>query len=159
MPESLEEPLVVYEEIPHIFMNALSGINTYQTMKVVGMFKRHSLYILIDSGSTHNFLDLAIAKRLGCDMRGMVPLQIFVANYSKLVSSSMCKDFKWLINEDEFQANMMVVALGSCEMILGVQWLSVIQNVADPRRNGRIGKVFELAEPRFRRDMERNFPI
>jgi len=29
----------------------------------------------------------------------------------------------------------------------------VIQNVADPRRNGRIGKVFELAEPRFRRNM------
>jgi len=36
---------------------------------------------------------------------------------------------------------------------------SVIQNVADPRRNGRIGKVFELAEPRFNRDMERNFRI
>jgi len=31
---------------------------------------------------------------------------------------------------------------------------SVIQNVADPRRNGRIGKVFELAEPRFKRNME-----
>jgi len=36
---------------------------------------------------------------------------------------------------------------------------SVIQNVADPRRNGRSGKVFELAEPRFRRDMERDFRI
>ena len=35
----------------------------------------------------------------------------------------------------------------------------VIQNVADPRRNGRIGKVFALAEPRFRRDMERDFRI
>jgi len=35
--------------------------------------------------------------------------------------------------------------------------LSVIQNVADPRRNGRIGKVFQLTEPRFRREMERDF--
>ena len=26
----------------------------------------------------------------------------------------------------------------------------VIQNVADPQRNDRIGKVFELAESRFR---------
>ena len=40
------------------------------------------------------------------------------------------------------------------------KWLdTVIQNVADPRRNGRIGKVFELAEPRFNRDMERDFHI
>ena len=35
----------------------------------------------------------------------------------------------------------------------------VIQKVADPRRNGRIVKVFELAEPRFRRDMERDFRV
>jgi len=32
----------------------------------------------------------------------------------------------------------------------------VIQNVADPRRNGHIGNVFELAELRFRHDMERD---
>jgi len=31
--------------------------------------------------------------------------------------------------------------------------------VTDLRRNGRIGKVLELAEPRFRRDMERDFRI
>jgi len=36
---------------------------------------------------------------------------------------------------------------------------AVIQNVADPRQNGRIGKVFDLAEPHFRRNMERNFRI
>jgi len=33
----------------------------------------------------------------------------------------------------------------------------VIQNVADPQRTGRIGKVFELAKPRFRLDMKRDF--
>ena len=31
---------------------------------------------------------------------------------------------------------------------------AVIQNVANPRQNGRIGKIFELVEPRFRCDME-----
>jgi len=34
-----------------------------------------------------------------------------------------------------------------------------IQNVANPQRNGHIGKVFELAKLLFRRDMERNFRI
>ena len=32
-------------------------------------------------------------------------------------------------------------------------------NVADPRRNGHIGKVFELAEPCFNCNMERDFRI
>ena len=35
----------------------------------------------------------------------------------------------------------------------------VIQNVANLWRNGRIGKVFELAEPHFRRDIEPDFFI
>jgi len=36
-------------------------------------------------------------------------------------------------------------------------YLAWIQNVADPRQNGDTGKVFELTQPRFRRDMERAF--
>ena len=43
--------------------------------------------------------------------------------------------------------------------VLKIHLLTVIQNVADPRRNGRIRKVFELAEPRFRHDIERDFRI
>jgi len=34
----------------------------------------------------------------------------------------------------------------------------VIQNVADPQRNGRIEKVFELAEPRFLAQYRMRFP-
>jgi len=37
--------------------------------------------------------------------------------------------------------------------------VAVIQNVANPRQNSRVGKVFELAKPYFRRDMERDFCI
>jgi len=41
-----------------------------------------------------------------------------------------------------------------------VEWfLSVIQNVADPRRNACIGKVFALAEPLFQLNMEHDFRI
>jgi len=36
---------------------------------------------------------------------------------------------------------------------------TLIQNAAEPQQNGRILKVFELAKPRFCRDMERNFCI
>jgi len=124
--EPLEESAVAYEEVPHISMNAISGMNTYQSMKVMGLFKRHPLHIIIDSGSTHNFLDLSTTKRLGCDVRNTVPLQISFANRNKLISSSMCQDFQWIMNKVEFKTDVMVVPLGSCEMILGVQWLSTL---------------------------------
>ena len=42
---------------------------------------------------------------------------------------------------------------------MGIESSQMIQNVANPRRNGRIEKVFELAELLFHRDMERKFLI
>jgi len=126
LQELPEDSSVFCEEVPHISMNALTGFNTYHTMKIVSTFMQHPLHILIDSGSTHNFLDLATAKKIGCSMKSTVPLQISVANGSKLTSSAICPGFQWLINGHEFQTDVMIVPLGSCEMILGVQWLSTL---------------------------------
>ena len=59
-------------------------------------------------------------------MRSTIPLQISIANGNKLISSPMCQELQWLINKHEFYTDVMVVPLGSCEMILGDQWLSTL---------------------------------
>nr|GEX16097.1 retrotransposable element Tf2 [Tanacetum cinerariifolium] len=58
---------IVNEEVQaHISLNALSGVNSFQTIRVIGLVvKQHELHNLIDSGSTHNFLDVNMAKRIG----------------------------------------------------------------------------------------------
>jgi len=43
-----------------------------------------NLDILTDSGSTHNFLDLELAKKLGCKMEPINPMSVIVANGTKL---------------------------------------------------------------------------
>lgn len=58
--------VVHLEECPQISLNALCGNNNFQTMRVKGVKGRNSLHILIDSGSTHDFLDIQTAKKLGC---------------------------------------------------------------------------------------------
>lgn len=50
-------------------LNALHGMDVTlenQTIKLVGYFKNKKLNVLIDSRSTHNFLDLTVAKQVGC---------------------------------------------------------------------------------------------
>ncbi|GJY08102.1 transposon ty3-G gag-pol polyprotein [Tanacetum coccineum] len=51
----------------------------------------------MDSGSTHNFLYMYKAKKLGCQIRKTCPLNVFVAGGSKLISQYMVKDFQWKI--------------------------------------------------------------
>ena len=53
---------------PCIFLQAINGVQGFQTMRVTGYVGKKAIQILIDSGSTHNFLDVRLAQRLGCKM-------------------------------------------------------------------------------------------
>jgi len=93
-------------------------------MRVTRGVKSSPLHILLDSGKTHNFLDVSTAKRLHCEIRKVPPLQVMVANGQQLQCSSMSKNFEWTIMGRTFSTNVMLVSLGSCGMVLGVQWLA-----------------------------------
>jgi len=105
-------------------LNALNGVAAYQTMRVTGKVKTTPLHILIDSGSTHNFLDLATAKRLHCHIKKIPPLQVVVANGQQLACTSVCHNFAWSLLGEVFTTDVILIPLGSCEMVLGIQWLT-----------------------------------
>jgi hypothetical protein len=43
-------------EEPIISLNALTGFSAPQTLKLIGYIKHRKVIILVDSGSTHNFI-------------------------------------------------------------------------------------------------------
>jgi hypothetical protein len=50
-------------KIPHQhFIVAMTGITQPQTLKVFGYIKKTKVMVLIDSGSSHNFIDTMIDK-------------------------------------------------------------------------------------------------
>ena len=49
-------------------------------MRVNGRAGNVTSRILIDSGSTHNFLDISVAKRLHCRVRKILPMRVAIAN-------------------------------------------------------------------------------
>ncbi|CAO2838144.1 unnamed protein product [Amaranthus hypochondriacus] len=61
---------------PCISLHALTGEQTFHTMKIVGFVKNKPLHILVDSGSTHNFLDIEYAKKLGCELEQIPPQEV-----------------------------------------------------------------------------------
>ena len=115
---------------PQISLNALNGQSSYKTLRVVGLFRdKHKLHILVDSGSTHNFLDINVAKRLGCNIRQTCPLSVAVAGGRQLISVSECKGFTWMIGGETFVTDVMLLPLGGCDMVLGIQWLSTLGTI------------------------------
>jgi hypothetical protein len=63
--EEVEAEAVLSQKVtPHISLDALEGTVGLNTMKVNGKMDKTTMCILIDSGSTHNFLNTAVVKKL-----------------------------------------------------------------------------------------------
>ena len=59
------------EAEPRVPMNAMNGAGGFLTMRINGHLGKKTLHIPIDSGNPHNFLDVNLAKKLGCKMEPM----------------------------------------------------------------------------------------
>ncbi|XP_052292019.1 uncharacterized protein LOC127900817 [Citrus sinensis] len=112
------------EEDHLVSLHAMSGAVSHQTMRIKGNIKKKGIIILIDSSSTHNFLDVSVAKRTGCEVQQDKPLMVPVANGSKIASAATCKQLVWSMQGREFKADMRLIPLGGCDMVLVIQWLS-----------------------------------
>ena len=70
---------------PQISLQALHGNVGFQTMRVMGHVGKRQIHILIDSGSTHNFLDEKFAKECGSPLEAMRAQSITIVGGDKLL--------------------------------------------------------------------------
>lgn len=85
----------VLTETPQLSLNAMTGVSSYQTMRVTGMHDKKLLQILLDSGSTHNFLDLDVAKKLGCKLERVTSMPVTARGGTRLEAPYICRGFTW----------------------------------------------------------------
>lgn len=124
--ENWEEEDTEGREVAQISINAVVGSTDYTTMRVRGTQGKKNLYILLDSGSTHNFIDTKIADILGCQVEPAGRKQVAVADGSKIGVCGKVSNLRWKFQNYEFKADFMVIPLGGHDIVLGVQWLSTL---------------------------------
>ena len=95
-------------------------------MRITGKIGKKDVHILIDSVSTHNFLDIHLAKRLGLSLTQVKPVMVDVADGNRLECDSMCKGLKWKLRHTTFITDVLLLPLGNCDMVLGIQWLETL---------------------------------
>ncbi|XP_026384082.1 uncharacterized protein LOC113279619 [Papaver somniferum] len=134
------------KEAVEISMHALDGSLAPQTMWVQGEIKKAKVTILIDSGSTHNFVDSAIPKRMGIKIIKDETFEVLVANGARMTCDGRCLDMDYKLNKYGFKGNFYVLPLGGCDVVLGAQWLETL---------GPITWDFRHLTMDFKRDGER----
>lgn len=119
--------------LPHVSVHAMTGAqdfrSMFRTMRVTGSVKGKAIKILIDTGSTHNFMDLNTAKRLGCHLTRIHLFVVSVADGNRMYNNFNCKGFLWKMQGAQFMSDMLTLLLGGCNMVLEVQWLITLGDI------------------------------
>ena len=124
--ENHELNLVEYEEedIPaEISLHAYSGTAAPKTLRVDGLIKKKCVHILIDSGSTHNFLDQRLVKGLGLEEEPTTMFEVAIGDGTKLRAGSVCRRVGVRIQGHDLYVDLYPLALRGADIVLGTQWL------------------------------------
>jgi hypothetical protein len=114
------------EATPEISLHAITGSTHPKTMRVIGRIGNHRVVILIDSGSTQNFLDSALVSKLQLVINKSCIVKVQVANGEVVVSKGKCACVKVEVQNHDFRFESYVIVLAGCDIVLGVQWLATL---------------------------------
>ncbi|WVZ94190.1 hypothetical protein U9M48_040114 [Paspalum notatum var. saurae] len=107
-----------------ISLHALTGISTANSMRLHVRVSNADLLALVDSGSTHTFINTATAQRLGLHVHPRPGLSVKVANGDRVASLGLCPDMSLHVQGEAFYINTYALALDGFDIVLGVQWLA-----------------------------------
>lgn len=93
-------------------------------MWVEGHIKCKSMAILINSGSTGNFLDSNMAKRILCPIEHATGFEIKVVDWRSLTSQGKYLNVNVFIQGYEFITDLFLLPLDVCDLVL---WGSTIE--------------------------------
>jgi hypothetical protein len=114
------------EEFPEISLNAITGTPSPKTMRIFGFLRLHQVIVLIDSGSTHNFVDAKLAATLGIQPQPHEGIRVQVANGQEIVSPGRSREVEIKMQGSVFRSRLFILPLAGCDVVLGIQWLRTL---------------------------------
>jgi hypothetical protein len=90
------------------------------------MLRTSKVVVLLDTGSTQNFLDQAVLRKVPLQVTSNVQLQVRVANGASVVSAGCCSAVPLKLQGRLFTVDFYLLPLGGCDAVLGVTWLRTL---------------------------------
>lgn len=106
--------------MPEISFHAISRSSRPQTIRVLGKLGNKTVTVLIDGGSTHNFIDQAIVTKYGLSVLQSKRFQVMIANRDQIECMGLCQAFTVHIQGTPITADFYVLPVVACQLVLGV---------------------------------------
>ena len=125
----MELKLEEEQETPGILLHAISGDHAPETMKVSGKIGSVPAMVLLDSGSSHNFISESLAQKLVLQPAQEKKIRVMVASGKRLSSKGRC--FGVTIKPGSYvtQVDFYVLPLEGYDVLMGTHWLHTLGEI------------------------------
>jgi hypothetical protein len=131
------------DEKAEITLCALLGSTFPSTMRVIAILNGQKTVVLLNTGSTHNFMDETLAKTLKLPIDMKSNFGVRVANGQVIRTLGECKEVKFKMQGLHLKLTFNLLELGKCGIVLGTQWLSTLGVISWDFKNLMIGFMHE----------------
>lgn len=106
-----------------ISQHAIWGTESPKSLRLRGWVQGYELLMLVDSGSTHSFMDADIGLKLSGVKNLRQKLTVKLADGGTLSCSHEIANCRWWMQGHNFISNFRLLNLGGYDVLLGMDWL------------------------------------
>ncbi|RWV83713.1 hypothetical protein GW17_00054643 [Ensete ventricosum] len=135
--ETSEEALEPKEEVmkeesqpANYVVHALADYSNPQMMNVGGLLKEQLITVLIDMGSTNNFLNSKVATCLALQIEGCNKFNVKVIDDRIFNCDQQCSRVKLLLQDQKVVADFFLLPIDDYEAVLRIEWLITLGDIS-----------------------------
>ncbi|VFQ75576.1 unnamed protein product [Cuscuta campestris] len=131
-PDLVDETLLMADVST---LNSMAGVAAPRSLRLSGMIVGGVVDVLIDGGSTHNFIHPSLVERLQLPITSVPAFRVYVGNGASLLCNQQCVDIALLLQGVTFNVDVFVLPIHGPDVVLGVQWLQLLGKVTHDYAN------------------------
>lgn len=122
-----DEPLA--DDLAEISFHAILGKTSGTTMKLLGTIRGRQVIILIDSGSTHNFIAKKIVEDADLPVQFIPAFGVQIGNGDLIKCNRICRDVSVQLPGLTIIQDYYPFSIGAADLVLGIKWLASLNTI------------------------------
>jgi len=132
--EEQEEEEATVEEIStlvegtqtEISLHAFEGHISSNTIRLKGEISNKSVSVLVDTGSTHNFMQKNVARALKLTIELIVPFNVSTGSGEKLNCAEICRGVEIFIQNTCIKMDIFLLDMSGANLVIGIQGMKTL---------------------------------
>ncbi|XP_030479409.2 uncharacterized protein LOC115696659 [Cannabis sativa] len=109
-----------------VSLNSLANSTDPKIFRIQAFHGKEQLEVLIDTGSNNNFIQEALAARLGLTCVETKRFKVYMGNGNSLWCSQLCRGVELLLQGHQFTVDLYILPIWGIDVVLGMQWLQTL---------------------------------